>query len=116
MCSKGRARLLEGREPTELWVQVLVLPSQVPLGQSYCLVGIRPGGPVGEPLGCSAAMASDVGGRKSRKQRALKAEGLWRWGGGLGLSGEESEEVLYQASVLESQCFTVFQVGSQLAL
>ena len=37
-------------------------------------------------------------------------------GSGLGLSGEESRGSSYQASVLESQCFTVFQAGSQLAL
>ena len=101
------------------------------MGQSYHPVGIRPGGPVGEPPGCSAAsLASDAAGRKSRKQRALKAEGLQRWGrspragpllpekgSGLGLTGEVSRGSSYQASgilpgILEFQCFTVFQVGA----
>lgn len=87
MC-KGRARSSWGpRNQQSCRYRCLVLPSQVPLGQSYRPVGIRPGGPVGEPLGCSAAsMASDVGGRKSRKQRALKAEDS---GGGGGLLGQD---------------------------
>lgn len=51
-----------------------------------------------------------LGAENQESRESPEAEGLWRWGWVRPLWREESRGSSYQASVLESQCFTVFDL------